>query len=248
MISVIIITKNEERNIAACLESVQWADEIVVVDSGSTDKTAEIARGRGAQVFVNQWPGYGAQKNFAVEHASNEWILSVDADEIVTPELRDEIRAVVKASAGCAAFRIPRQLVFQGRFLRWGGCYPNYQLRLFRKGFARYNDALVHEKLIVNGAISRLKGSLLHYSYDDLADYIKRFNLYTSLIAREKFAKNTKFYLWHYFRFPLRFVKTYFIKLGFLDGQAGLDWALLSSFYDLVKYMKLKEQWESNKL
>ncbi|MBI5573996.1 MAG: glycosyltransferase family 2 protein [Elusimicrobia bacterium] len=241
MISAIIITKNEEYNLPRCLESVKWADEIIVVDSGSTDSTIEIARRFGAKVFENQWQGYGAQKNFAIDKATNDWILSIDADEEVSPELQEEIKKVIQNPGNYAAFKIPRKLIFQGKFLRWGSCYPNYQIRLFHKGKAKFNLDFVHEKLVVDGKIGLLKGSLLHYSYKDLSDYFDRFNCYTTLDAQKRFSKGKKFYFWYYIQPLLRFFNMYFLRLGLLDGLQGFIWAVLCSFYNFVKFLKLKE-------
>jgi len=239
MISVSIIGHNEEKNIERCLESVKWADEIIVVDSGSTDKTVEIAVRFGAKVFENQWQGYGAQKNFAIDKASNNWILSIDADEVVTDELKEEIRGIIKNSAGYAAFKIPRMLYFQGRLMKWSGA--DYQIRLFLKGRAKFDLEPVHEKLLVDGDIGKFKNSIIHYSYENLTDYFNRFNRYTSLDARKRYQKGARFNLWHCILPFHKFISMYFLKLGFLDGRQGLDWAVLCAFYDIVKFMKLRE-------
>lgn len=247
MISVIVITKNEEDNLTRCLESVKWADEIIVIDSGSTDKTVEIAKKFGAKVFYNQWKGYSAQKNFAIDKTTYNWILSIDADEVVTPELQEEIKKIIENHSNYTAFKIPRKLFFQGKFLQWGGCYPNYQIRLFLKNKARFNADLVHEKLIVDGKIDCLKGSLMHYSYKDLSDYCERFSRYTTLDARKRFNNNKRFYFWYYILPLFKFFSKYFLRIGFLDGEAGLNWAILCSFYDFVKFQKLKELWNEKK-
>lgn len=241
MISAILITKNEENNLARCLENIKWADEIIVVDSGSTDKTAEIAKKFGAKVFENQWSGYGAQKNFAIDKTTNNWVLSIDADEVVTSELQKEIEKIIQIPGEYVAFKMPRKLIFQGKFLRWGGCYPNYQVRLFRKSKARFSHDLVHEKLIVDGKIGCLRGSLVHYSYKDLSDYLKRLNLYTTLDAQKRFSSGKKFHSRYYIQPLFKFFSMYFLRLGFLDGLPGLNWAILSSFYDFVKFQKLRE-------
>ena len=244
MSSVIVITKNEEDNLTRCLESVKWADEIIVVDSESIDATVEIAKNFGAKVFVKKWEGYGAQKNFAIDKTTNDWILSIDADEEVSPELHEEIKKIIQNPGNYVAFKTPRKLIFQGKFLRRGGCYPNYQIRLFHKDKAKFNLDFVHEKLVVNGRIGLLKGSLLHYSYNDLSDYFDRFNRYTTLDAQKRFSKGKKFYFWYYIQPLLRFFNMYFLRLGFLDGSRGLIWAILSSFYNFAKFQKLKELWE----
>ncbi len=247
MISTVIITKNEENNIRRCLDSVKWSNEVIVVDSGSTDNTVNISEQCGVKVFTNQWRGYGYQKNFAIDKTTNDWILSIDADETVTSELQKEIEMVIQNPGDCVAFKMPRKLIFQGKFLRWGGCYPNYQIRLFLKNKARFNFDLIHEKLVVNGKIGCLKGSLLHYSYRDLSDYLQRINLYTTLDAQKRFSRGKKFYFWYYIQPVFRFFSMYFLRLGFLDGLKGLNWAILSSFYNFIKFQKLKELWNGKK-
>jgi len=241
MISAIIITKNEESDIKRCLDSIKWADEIIIVDSVSTDRTVETAKNFGAKVFVKKWEGYGAQKNFAIDKTTNDWILSIDADEEVSPELQKEIKKVIQNPGNYAAFKMPRKLIFQGKFLRWGGCYPNYQVRLFRKDKAKFSSDLVHEKLVVDGNIGSLKGSLLHYSYKDLSDYFERFNRYTTLDARKRFNKDKRFYFWYYIQPLFKFFSMYFLRVGFIDGLHGFDWAILCAYYDFVKFQKLKE-------
>lgn len=246
-ISVVIITKNEQDNLPYCLENVKWADEIIVVDSGSTDTTVDIAKRFGAKIFEKKWEGYGIQKNFAIDNAENDWVLSIDADEIISPELQNEIKKIIKNDSDCASFKIPRKLIFQGKFLRWGGCYPDYQIRLFRKGKAKFNLDLVHEKLVVDDKIGRLKNSIEHHSYKNLSDYFERFNRYTTLNALKRFDNRKRFYLWQYLYAPVKFIKLYFLQLGFLDGIPGLNWALLCSFFDIIKFLKLKELHTSDK-
>ena len=241
MISVVVITRNEERSIQKCLEGVKWADEIIVVDSFSGDRTAEIAGAFGAKVFQKKFEGYGSQKNYAVEKASNEWILSVDADEVVTAGLKDEILETIKNPSKCAAFKIPRKLYFQGRLMKRGGCSPDYQMRLFKKGAAKFDLEPVHERLLFDGPTGKLKNSIIHYSYENLTDYFERFNRYTSLDAVKRRQKGARAELWHRVVPFHKFISMYFLKLGFLDGRQGLDWAVLCAFYDIVKFMKLRE-------
>ncbi|MDD5687075.1 MAG: glycosyltransferase family 2 protein [Elusimicrobia bacterium] len=241
MISVVIITYNEGKNIGKCLESVKWADEIILVDSGSTDDTITIAKKYNVKIFHNFWKGYGAQKNFAIDKSNSDWILSIDADETVEPALYEEIKNIIQNPGDYMAFKIPRKLIFQDKYLRWGGCYPNYQIRLFLKSKAKFNLALVHEKLVVNGKIGFLKNSLIHYSYKNLSDYFERFNRYTTLDSKKRFSENRKFHFWYYIQPVFRFFNMYFLRLGFLDGIQGLDWAIFSSFYTFVKFQKLKE-------
>lgn len=243
-ISVVIITQNERDNLPRCLESIKWADEIIVVDSGSTDGTVDIAKNSGAVVFENQWKGYGAQKNLGINKTTGDWVLSIDADEAAVPELQDEIRATAENPCGHDAFRLRRKLMFQGKFLRCS--YPGWQIRFFRKGKAKFSDDLVHEKLVVDGNIGSLKNGLLHYSYKNLSKYFERFNLYTSLDAKKRFAANKKFHF-RYYAYPLiKFFKLYFLKFCFLDGLQGFNWAILSALYDFIKFQKLKELWRNN--
>ncbi|MFQ5606399.1 MAG: glycosyltransferase family 2 protein [Candidatus Zixiibacteriota bacterium] len=240
-LSVIIITKNEERNIQECLESVAWAGEIVLADSGSTDRTVEIAERHGARVKRVEWEGFGLTKQRALESVSGEWALSIDADERVTAELAREIReAITRQDA--AGYEIPRLTNFVGRWIRHSGWYPDPVLRLFRRERGRFSPAAVHESVILSGNCKRLKNHLLHYSYRSLEDYIARMNRYTSLAARELFEKEAPFSYWQPLLKPLAVAtKRYFLKLGFLDGWAGAQIAILSAVYVFLKYAKLRQ-------
>src|SRR3990172_6918835 len=183
-LSVVVITKDEEEGVRARLESVAWADEVVVVDAESTDKTAQIAREFTDHVYVRPWPGFAAQKNFGLEQATGDWTLSVDADEEVSRELREEVEAVLAASdAACAGYRVPRRNLFWGRFIRHGGLYPDWQLRLFRRGRGRFVDRAVHESVAVEGEVGRLRGALVHRGYRDVADFLARADRYSTLAA-----------------------------------------------------------------
>ncbi len=175
-LSIILITKNEAANIRACLESVAWADEIIVVDSGSTDDTVAICRELGAQVHVHDWPGFGVQKNRALGYASKQWVLSLDADERVTPELRAEIETILRAAQTADAYLVPRLSNYCGRFMRHSGWYPDLLPRLFQRGKARFSDDLVHERLVVEGEMGKLQGLLLHYAFDDLEEVLHKVN------------------------------------------------------------------------
>ncbi|MDE2310694.1 MAG: glycosyltransferase family 2 protein, partial [Betaproteobacteria bacterium] len=184
-LSVIIITKDEADNIRACLESVAWADEIIVVDSGSEDGTTAISREFTPYVHVHSdWPGFGVQKNRALGYASKDWVLSLDADERVTPELRREIEAVLGATDAASAYRIPRLSSYCGRFMRHSGWYPDLLPRLFRRDKARFSDDLVHERLIVEGNTGELHGMLLHYAFDNLEEVLHKVNQYSSAGAQ----------------------------------------------------------------
>ena len=239
-LSVVLITKNEEANIERCLASVAWADELVVIDSQSTDDTVKIATRCGARVFSPMWRGYGPAKQEGVNQASGDWILSIDADEVVSPELAEEIRAVLSNRTDRVGFYIPRKTEFLGRWILHCGWYPDHLLRLFRKSDGRFNDAVVHEKVVVEGATGFLRGHLLHYSYPDLEHYLRKFNTYTTLGAEEAYRTGKKAG-WSdlVIRPPVAFIKHYISKQGFRDGMQGFVLSVLSAMAVLTKYAKL---------
>jgi (heptosyl)LPS beta-1,4-glucosyltransferase len=241
-VACIVITKNEEANIQDCLNSVQWVDELLVIDAESCDKTVELARARGANVSIRPWPGFGLQKNFGMTQASSDWILILDADERVTEELRADVkRCLAEWKPGApVAYRIPRRNCFYGAWVRGGGVYPDYQVRLFRRGTARYNDVAVHENLVVNGEIGTLIEHLDHYTERRIQDHFKKFGLYTTLAAQEK-AKTVQTVGWTdlIFRPLVVWVKTYVLKQGYCDGVRGLIVCVFASMYTFVKYAKL---------
>lgn len=239
-LSVIIITKNEAANILACLESASFADEFVVVDSGSTDDTVALARNFGAQVLVTEdWPGFGVQKNRALDMATGDWVLSLDADERVTPELAEAIRTAM-AEARAQAFEMPRLSWFCGRFIRHSGWWPDYVLRLWRRGTARFNDAVLHERVIPEGAVGRLKPHLVHYPYPDFESLLNKVNRYSSDGAAMMHARgrraNVFTALGHGF---WTFVRIYLIRRGFLDGRHGLVLAVTAASGSFYRYAKL---------
>ena len=239
-LSVILITKNEAANIRACLESVAWADEIIVVDSGSTDDTVSISKELGAQVHVHDWPGFGVQKNRALGYATKDWVLSLDADERVTPELRVEIETVLRGEPASDAYLVPRLSNYCGRFMRHSGWYPDLLPRLFRRGKARFSDDLVHERLIVEGATGQLEGLLLHYAFDDLEEVLHKVNQYSSAGAammqrRGRQASLTGAVL----RGLWSFVRTYVLRGGFLDGREGFMLAVSNAEGTYYRYLKL---------
>ena len=241
-VACVVITKNEAANIQDCLRSAQWVNELIVVDSESCDKTVELARACGAKVSVRPWPGFGLQKNFGVAQASSDWILILDADERVTEELCGEVKTCLAGwrPGGPVAYRIPRRNFFYGAWVRGGGVYPDYQVRLFRRGTARYNDVAVHENLIVDGEIGTLVRHLDHYTERRIQDHFKKFGLYTTLAAQEK-AKTVRTVGWGdlVFRPLVVLVKTYVLKQGFRDGVRGLIVCVFASMYTFVKYAKL---------
>jgi len=241
-LSLVLITKNAAALLPGCLASVPFADEVVVVDSGSTDGTVAVAEGLGARVARQDWLGYGPQKQFAVEQARNDWVLCLDADERLTPELAEAIRAVLAAPAA-PAYALPRRNRFMGRWLLHGEGYPDWCIRLFDRRRARWSDDTVHEKVLVQGQVARLAGDLLHESEQGLADYLDKQNRYTSVQADILFA-NGKPFRWSKMVFspPLRFIKFYVLRRGFLDGLPGLVHIAVGCFNSFVKYAKLRER------
>ena len=239
-LSVIVITKNEEKSIRDCLESVVWADEIIVVDSGSTDKTVAICREYTSKVFVTGWPGFGAQKNRALEMATCDWVLSLDADERVTPELQAEIRTAIDYPGNNIAFKMPRLSNYCGRYMRYSGWWPDYIIRLFRRGRAHFTNDLVHEHLIVHGAVETLSKPLIHNSFDDLEDVLNKINSYSSAGASMMHQKKKKATLASSILHGLwAFVHTYILRAGFLDGREGLMLAVSNAEGTYYRYLKL---------
>jgi len=239
-LSVIVITRNEARNLADCLESVRFADEVVVLDSGSTDDTVEIARRHGARVEVAaDWPGFGPQKNRALALAGGDWVLSLDADERVTPELAAAIGEVLRAPRH-DAYDMPRLSSFCGRFIRHSGWWPDRVLRLFRRGAARFSDDPVHEKVVPDGSVGRLAPHLLHYTYPDLDSAVAKMNRYSSDSARAMHARGRRAGIgaavghgaW-------TFVRLYVFKRGFLDGRHGFLLAATAAAGSFYRYAKL---------
>lgn len=240
MLSLIIITRNERHDLPGCLDSVAGvADETILVDSGSTDGTQEIARRYNAKIFQRDWPGYGPQKQFALEQAMGDWVLNLDADERLSPELAAEIRNVLATRPPLNGFAMPFEVYFMGRRLRFGGCAREFHVRLFRRNAARYGGAAIHEGITVKKPWGRMHGAVRHESYRNLQEYLEKCNLYTTLIARRKFAEGSRFAFWQNLRLPWEFFIRYVVKLGFLDGQPGLTYALLSSYYAWLKHVKL---------
>ena len=238
-LSVILITKNEAANIRACLESVAFADEVIVVDSGSSDETVAIAREMGAKVYVHDWPGFGPQKNRALAYATGGWIFSIDADERVTPELRAELEQAMREAQADGYF-CPRLSQFCGSFIHHSGWYPDYVLRLFRRGKGGFSDSLVHESVQLEGRSAKLRSPLLHYSYLDRADVERKVAHYSDAAARQMHAAGKRTSL---LRAALSggwaFVRTYIIRLGVLDGRAGWGIAVMNARTTWLKYRKL---------
>lgn len=240
-LSVVIITKNEEASIRRCLESVKWADEVIVLDSGSTDRTVELSQELGARVSVTaDWPGFGPQKNRALGSATSDWVLSLDADEWVTAELRDEIQNVISRADGNVAFRVPRLSSFCGRFMRYSGWWPDYITRLFRRGAARFSDDVVHERVIVEGKTGTLREPIMHETFVDLDELLQKMNNYSSLAAQEMRHGGRKAGLaGAVLRGLWAFIRTYFFRGGFLDGREGFMLAVATAEGTYYRYAKL---------
>lgn len=241
-LSVIVIAQNEAAHIGACLGSAKFADEMVVVDGGSTDGTARLAAAAGARVIVNaQWPGFGPQKNRALAAATGDWVLSLDADERVTPELAAQIRAIVHANdPACVGYMLPRLTSFCGEWMRHGDWYPDRVLRLFRRESGRFTPDIVHERVVVDGAVGVLSGHLLHYSMPDLESAIDKLNRYSSLSANERFRIGRQGGLGRAIGHGLwAFVRSYALKRGFLDGRLGFILAVSIAEGTYYRYLKL---------
>ena len=241
-LSAIVITRNEEAHIRDCLASVAFAREVIVVDSGSTDATVALAEAAGARVLrTTDWPGFGPQKNRALAEATQPWVLSIDADERVSPQLRDEIVSVVNANAGGAsAWAIPRRSSYCGQFMAHSGWYPDRVTRLFRRGSARFSDDVVHERLVTDGAPAHLKHDLLHLSFTDLESVLDKMNRYSTAGALRLHqqgktgspARAVLHGLW-------AFIRTYVLQRGFLDGRMGFALAVSNAEGTYYRYLKL---------
>ena len=255
-VTATVITFNESANLRAALESVSWADEIVGVDSESTDVTAAIARGFTDQVVVRPWPGYIAQKNFAAEHATHDWILSLDADERISPALAEEIRAQLRQPGGpatrtlrggvetaaAAGYRMPRVTFHLGRWIRSTDWYPDYQLRLYDRRRARWAGRYVHESVTADGPVVDLRGEILHYAYRDLAHHFQTMDRYTTLAARQMFEDGRRAGLLDLaVHPPAAFLRNYVLRGGFRDGIPGLIVSAMNARYVGLKFAKLWE-------
>ena len=244
-LSVVVITLNEEDRIRECLASVAWADEIVVVDAGSEDKTVALAREFTDHVVIHPWEGFAAQKNFGIERARGEWVLSLDADEQVEPALREEIAAVLANPGPHAGYRLARRNIVWGRWIRHGRLYPDWQLRLFRRGRGRFVVRAVHESVAVDGPVGHLATPLRHDSYKDVSDFLRRADRYSTLAAEEWARGDRPFRAWQLVTAPLgRFLSMYVLHGGFRDGARGFLLAVLYAYYVFVRSAKI---WETVK-
>jgi glycosyltransferase involved in cell wall biosynthesis len=244
-ISISVICFNEEKNIRRCLESSGWADEIVVVDSMSHDRTVEIAREYTDKVYEREWPGYVNQKNFALSKCKGDWILSIDADEEISHALQDEIQREIRKEDAKDGYRMPRLSFYQGRWIRHSGFYPDMQLRLFRKHRGRWVGKRVHERVDVDGAVGHLQNNLLHFPYRGIiSGQLKAVDQFSGLLAQNMYDEGKRCHLLPMlFRPPFKFFEVYVLKLGFLDGMAGFIIARTSAYAMFVRYVKLRELW-----
>ena len=241
MLSVIIITKNEASHIGRCLESVAWADEIIVLDSGSEDDTVAICRQYTDKVYQTDWPGFGIQKQRALDKAVGDWVLSVDADEVVTLELRAEIENALQQEH-YQGYLIPRLSSYCGRQMRHGGWWPDYVLRLFRRDCGRFTDSVVHESIIVQGRSGRVSSPLLHDAFVDLDEVLHKVNCYSTLGAASLYQRGIRSSLSKAFLKALwTFIRTYWLKAAILDGRQGLMLSISNAEGTYYKYLKLLE-------
>jgi glycosyltransferase involved in cell wall biosynthesis len=241
-ISATLITYNEEHNIAGALESLAWADEIVVVDSGSRDATLEICRRFTDRIIHRGWTGYVDQKNFAVEQARHDWIFSLDADERSSPQLRSEIQELARKGFRNPGYKIPRAALFMGRWVRHGDWYPDYQLRLFDRRSGRWEGGRIHESVKTSGNPEFLRGEIYHFSYRSLSDYLRRLETYSGLAALDYQEKGKSASLFKLLGNPIAaFLRAYLLKCGFLDGSPGFVVAVLGAVSVFFKYAKLYE-------
>ena len=242
-ISATLITQNEERNLERALASLAFCDEIVVVDSGSTDGTVELARELGARVVHRDWTGYADQKNFAAQQASHDWILSLDADEEVSAELAASIAKLRAAGPAAAGYRFPRRARYLGRWIRHSGWYPDAKVRLYDRRKARWHGDYVHESVSVDGPAGDLAGDLLHYTCDSFSEHVRTVDRYTTLAANQMRAQGRRPGLLRIlFGPPWTCFRTYVLQLGFLDGFQGLLIAAMAGFYVFSKYVKAREE------
>jgi glycosyltransferase involved in cell wall biosynthesis len=241
-LSVTIITLNEADHIGAAIDSAAWADEVIVVDSGSTDATADIARAKGVRVDHRDWSGWIDQKNYAASLASHDWIFSLDADERITSALAEEVRALLQNEPPYRGYRVPRATFHLGRWIRTTDFYPDFQTRLYDRRAARWRGKYVHESVGVDGPVGQLRHELEHYSYRDLRDHLDRINAYTTLAARQMHETGRRASLIDLLVHPpAAFLRNYLLRRGFLDGGAGLTLSMVNAYSVFLKFAKLWE-------
>jgi len=239
MISVSIITKNEEKNIERCLKSLHWADEIVIVDSGSTDKTLDICKKYNCKIVHTNWLGFGMTKQLGVKNSKNEWILSIDADEVVSDELISELISIAKLNLN-ESYRIKRETFYLGKKIHFSGWNNDFPLRFFKKSLAGFDNKILHESVQSNCPVKKIRAPIYHFSFPNVDSHLEKIILYSNLGAEQKKGNKKKiFFLYPFFASFVKFFKMYLIKLGFLDGKEGLILAYISSFSSFIKYIKL---------
>jgi len=242
-VTAIILTKDAEQHVSDCLQSVQWVDEILVIDSGSTDQTVALAQKLGAQVIVNPWPGFSAQRNFALDKATNEWVLMLDVDERITVELTNEMQVALQTAedAEIIGFSTPIKNHFWGKWMRcW---YPDCRPRLYKKSKARFIERTIHESVSLDGRTKKLKNPVIHFSYKNLEHFVNKMNHYSSLGAQEKLKQGTKFSTGKLLLHSCyAFLKMYILRGGCRDGVPGFVFAVSYSFYVFLKYAKLRQE------
>ncbi len=241
-VSATIITLNEAEHIGAAIDSVSWANQIIVIDSGSTDGTVDIARGKGATVLTRAWSGYIDQKNFAAQQAAHDWIFSLDADERVPAALTAEIRALLADEPAACAYRIPRVTFHLGRWIRTTDFYPDYQTRLYDRRRARWQGKYVHESVTADGPVGQLVSPIEHYSYKNLQDHLERINQYTTLAARQMHEAGRRASAFDLLAHPpAAFLRNYVLRRGFMDGSVGLTLSIVNAYSVFLKFAKLWE-------
>ena len=239
-ISCVIIAKNEEHTIARCLESVKWMDEIIVVDTGSTDRTREICSQFDVQLFEIAWNGFGKAKQFAVEQATNDWVFSIDCDEEMTPELQKRIKDILSGPITVEGFTVKRRTFYLKRLIQHSGWNRDYPLRFFNKTCGTFNDNILHESVSLSGKKERIEEHLLHYSYPDIETHLEKMRPYTKMAAQQLADKGKKASLTSAFTHGFsKFIKMYFLQLGIFDGAEGLILAVISAFGVYLKYLRL---------
>ena len=240
-ITATIITLNEERNIVRAIESLRCCDEILILDSDSTDRTVELAQNLGARVIESGWRGYSGQKNWAAEQATYDWILSLDADEALSEALEAEIWSLKKRGPDCDAYTMPRLARYLGRWILHSGWYPDRKVRLYHRAKARWCGDVVHESVHADGRVGHLEANILHFTCDSLSEHVKSLDRYTTLAAQDLVARQARIGLWRLiFDPPWTFIKTYFLQRGFLDGLEGVIIAYMAAFYTFLKYSKTR--------
>lgn len=245
-ISAVIITYNEEKRLEPVLKSLDGiASEIIVVDSNSTDETVKLAKKYTDKVYQRKWTDFADQKNYANSKASYHWILSLDADERISPELRQELLLLKEAEPESSGFSMPRHVFYLGKWIGHSGWYPDRKIRLFRKDKARWEGEYVHEDLVIEGEVQKLKGSIHHFTYRNISEHLERINKFSSLGAQKLYSRRKKCRLYHLLLLPFfRFAKSFFFRAGFLDGYAGFIISVLHGYAIFLRYTKLREIWK----